>query len=341
MAPGGSAAQSARARDVTRVTGCVIAWMPNNQRTTSLAKALGFDVVLLGRRGYRRPWTAPMTYPFLAVRTLAYLATKRPRSIVIVAPPVVAALVAWPVALALGATMAIDIHSGALLDRRWRWTVPALRWVARRSNAAIVTLPSLAARLGAGVEPIIMQAPFAAVAADLPRHSRRSSVGSGKVVAVCGWGQDEPIEELAEAARGEPWELKITGRARRHVDLPPNVSLTGFLPESDFMRILAEADAVVVLTVREETTLSGIWEALMAGRPLVTSGTKSVREALGPRFTYVDPQAGSIRGGVRHTLEEGERAQELSRAVARDVRRATLQQVDDLRQKLMPGQPLR
>jgi hypothetical protein len=45
---------------VTRTRGMVIAWMPRNQRTRSLAAALGYEAVLVGRPGYRHPWSAPL-----------------------------------------------------------------------------------------------------------------------------------------------------------------------------------------------------------------------------------------------------------------------------------------
>ncbi len=82
------------------------------------------------------------------------------------------------------------------------------------------------------------------------------------VVAICGWGQDEPIEDLLASAVGRPWHLAITGRPRATPELPRNVQLTGFLEDEAYGRLLESADLVVVLTTRDETLLSGAWEAL-------------------------------------------------------------------------------
>ena len=322
---------------MSRRPGSVIAWMPRNQRSASLATALGFELRLLGRKGYRRPWTAPIFYPLLALRTIGHLVAARPRAVIVVAPPFVASLVALPVARLLGARVAIDIHSGAFMDRRWQWSVPILVRLGQMSDAAIVTLPSLAARLGASATVVTLPAPWAAVAAEpgAPPPAPRPTAGP-TVVAVCGWGDDEPIEALIEAATGEDWRLVITGNPRRQLVLPSNAMTTGYLADAEYLRLLSEASIVVVLTTREETTLSGVWEAVMLGRPLVTSGTRSLRETLGPEITYVDPVPASIRAGVARVLANPAAAEAASQNVARVVRQATHEQLERLRAALVP-----
>ena len=127
----------------TRRRGVVIAWMPVSQRSTTIADRLGYDLVLVGRSGFRRAWTAPFAYPLSAVRTMAALVRLRPRAAIIAVPPFVAPLVAWPFLAVLRAPFAVDVHSGAVLDRRWRWSLGLVAAVARSSVAAIVTLPTL------------------------------------------------------------------------------------------------------------------------------------------------------------------------------------------------------
>ncbi len=274
--------------------------MPVSRRSETLAERLGFDLLLLGRSGFRRPWTAPFAYPAMAVRTVAALVRRRPRAAVVVAPPFVAPLVAVPIMVVLRGRLAVDIHSGALLDRRWRWAVPILAWLCRRSELALVTLDDLGSRLRRmGVETATVPDPLPRFDTMLPPRQP-----GNRVVAICGWGDDEPIESLVDAARGKPWQLRITGRPRRALDLPPNVELTGFLADDAFVRAVADADVVVVLTTRDATLLSGAWEALALGRPLVLSATKALRATFGPGPTYVESTPAGIAEGIQRVLAE-------------------------------------
>jgi hypothetical protein len=283
--------------------GLVIAWMPVSQRSTTIASRAGFELVLLGRSGFRRPWSAPFAYPALTWRTIRALVSRRPDRIVVIAPPVFAPLVVLPIARVLGARVAIDLHSGALLDRRWRWAVPLLMWLARRSTAAVVTLPSLAADLEArGVRTIVLGDPLpdlgSAVAAAAAATANPVDGTRPEVIAICGWGDDEPLEALVAAAQGQPWKLALTGRPRRPLALPDGVRLTGFLDDAAYATALAGAAAIVVLTTRDETLLSGAWEAIAVGRPLVLSDTAALRSTFRDGPIYVGDDAASIAAGI-------------------------------------------
>ena len=289
--------------------GLVIAWMPVSRRSTTIAAQAGFELILLGRSGFRRPWSAPFAYPTLAWRTIRFLASSRPDRIIVVAPPVFAPLVVLPIARMLGARVAIDLHSGALLDRRWRWAVPLLTWLARRSTAAVVTLPSLAAGLEArGVRTIILPDPLPDLAPAPVTTAAGTDTERPEVVAICGWGDDEPLEALVAAAAGRRWRLAITGRQRRPLEAPTGVRLTGFLDDSAYADSLARAAAIVVLTTRDETLLSGAWEAIAIGRPLVVSDTAALRSTFRDGPTYVGDDAASIAAGIDAAVDDPEAA---------------------------------
>ena len=110
------------------------------------------------------------------------------------------------------------------------------------------------------------------------------------MVAVCSWAADEPIDALLEAARGRPWRsAHHLGWLNREVEPGPNVELTGFVADEDYAALLVRADAVVVLTTREDTLLSGAWEAIALGRPLVLSDTAALRGTFEVGPAYVRP----------------------------------------------------
>ncbi len=314
-----------RAMPISRASrrrGVVIAWMPVSQRSSTIAERLGYDLVLIDRSGFRRAWTAPLVYPVSAFRTIAALVRLRPRAAIVAVPPFVAPLVALPFLLVLRARLAIDVHSGAVLDRRWRWSLGILGWVGRRSVAAIVTLPSLEAPFRSrGVTTMVIPDPLPDLVVQQSSAPSDLDVGGRPlVVAVCGWGLDEPIEALVDSATDRPWGLVLTGRVRRELDPPPNVTLAGFLDDEAYVRLLAAADAVVVLTERDDTLLSGAWEAIALERPLVLSGTTALRTTFGDGIAYVDPHAASIAAGIEAVLADPDAATSVARLRTRFAR---------------------
>jgi glycosyltransferase involved in cell wall biosynthesis len=281
-------------------------------RCQTLAERLDLDVALMGSTGFRRRWTAPFRYPVLAIRSAWLVLRRRPRALIVVSPPFIAGLVLVPLARRLGARVAVDLHSAALLDRSWKPFLAIQHWACRAAGAAVVTLPSLAARLEPyGIQTIVLPDPLPEMPGTQAQGPAIPGLGP-LVVAVCGWGDDEPIEALVEAARGAAWRLAVTGRPTRRLDLPANVSLTGFLSPPEYPALLRAADAIVVLTTRDDTLLAGAWEALVVERPLVLSGTAALRATFGPDLTYVAPDADSIRSGVEQVLADPERARDVT-----------------------------
>jgi glycosyltransferase involved in cell wall biosynthesis len=127
------------------------------------------------------------------------------------------------------------------------------------------------------------------------------------VVAVCGWGDDEPLEALVAAAAGSAWRLTLTGRPRRPLPHGGNVRLAGFLDDRAYHALLAAADLIVVLTERDDTLLSGAWEALAHGRPLLVSATSSLRATFGDEVARAGSTAESIRACIDDALADEER----------------------------------
>jgi hypothetical protein len=215
-------------------------------------------------------------------------------------------MIVVPIARLAGARVAIDIHSGAFLDRRWRWSMPILRLLASWTSANVVTLQSLARRMGrASDRTIVLPDPLPSFPAPAERDSAEPLLhpdAQPTVVAIAGWGDDEPMRELAEAATDQPWNLLITGKPRWKLDLPLNASLTGFLTEEAYSETLRRADVLVVLTTRPETLLSGAWEGIALHKALVLSSTNALRETFGDSVVYSDPTAESIRSGVSSAL---------------------------------------
>jgi len=114
---------------------------------------------------------------------------------------------------------------------------------------------------------------------------------------------------VIEAARtlGAAIEWRITGNTKRadpHLvrNLPPQVRLTGYLSESDYVALLAHADVLVDLTLRDDCLLCGAYEAVALGKPLVTSDTQALRDYFRRGAVYTKPDAMSIANAVSDAL---------------------------------------
>ncbi len=96
----------------------------------------------------------------------------------------------------------------------------------------------------------------------------------------------------------------VTGRPRGDLSAwPPNLTPTGFLSDVAYWRQLARSAAVAVLTTRPETLLSGGYEALVLGRPLVTSDHAALRGYFGDAAVYAHAEPASLAGAVRTALD--------------------------------------
>ena len=62
---------------------------------------------------------------------------------------------------------------------------------------------------------------------------------------------------------------------------PANLTATGFLSDDDYWRQLRVRPSIVVLTTRPATLLSGGYEAMAVGRPLVISDHGVLRDYFG------------------------------------------------------------
>ncbi|HXG40231.1 MAG TPA: glycosyltransferase, partial [Candidatus Limnocylindrales bacterium] len=253
-------------------------------------------------RGLR---AAPLKYPRQLVATLALLAGRRPRVVLVQSPPSFATWVVAAYAAATGAAFVVDAHSDAF--ERPIWTRPRflVRLVARRAAATIVTnahwarlveswggraltVPSVPARFEPGPPP---------------------PLGPGFDVAVVNtWARDEPIEAVLAAAEELPEvTFHVTGRtepvARLGRPVPPNVRFVGFLPEPTYYGLLAGARAVMCLTTRDHTMQNGACEALALGVPIVTSDWPVLRTYFDRGTVHVDNTPAGIVAGIRRLID--------------------------------------
>jgi glycosyltransferase involved in cell wall biosynthesis len=272
-----------------------------------LASALGGTSHLIHYLGFKRPFHAPIKYGIQLLETFHRLRRDQTELILVASPPVFAALTVWAYCRLHGARYVIDAHTGVFDDPRWTWLLPLSRFLARGAVANIVTNRHLADQVGAwGAKALIIPDVPVQFAAVPPAR-----LGAGVHVAVVNtFSQDEPLEEiLAAAARLPDVRFHVTGdpgHARRAcpAQLPTNARYTGWLSDEDYAALLFASDAVMCLTTHDHTMQRGAYEAMAAGKPLITSQWQLLRETFDEGTVHVPAVAAQIADAVLWTMKE-------------------------------------
>ena len=284
----------------------VLAWSRVEGRARDLAASLHGEARTFYSLGIIRRELVPLRYALNAVRSLAFLARRRPRAVVVSNPPVFAGLLALAYGKFARAPVALDSHPGSFGlngSEPGRIFLPVHRWMVRRSPLTLVVGDDLAKQVERwGGRPLVVHEapPTWSVAPLGPLPLRPSVLIAGQLAP------DEPVVEAVAAARLVPeLDLVVTGDLRRAPGLqasaPENVSFVGFLPDADYVRALELAQVVLVLSVNPSAIMRAACEAVYAGRILVASDSPYRRKVF-PWAVHVENDAASIAAGLRSAV---------------------------------------
>jgi glycosyltransferase involved in cell wall biosynthesis len=147
---------------------------------------------------------------------------------------------------------------------------------------------------------------------------RLSLSGVYNVACITSYGRDEPVVPIIDAVRQlKDCTVYMTGNARKlpsaiRGQLPPNLILTGFLSDEDYVALLRSVDLILDLTCRENCLVCGAYEAVAVEKPMVISNTKVLKEHFSKGAVY----AGHDQDSIILAIEEGlSRQSELSLGV--------------------------
>ena len=287
-----------------------IAW-ESQRRSRELASYFGCSL-------HEITVTGALRYPASIFRTVALLLKHRPRVVFVQNPSMVLAslVVFW--SLCSKSLSVVDRHTTFLLNRTsgitpWLIAFRAMhRFTLRYADVTIVTNAHLAQLVReAGGNPVVLpdKLPTLAAAKDVP-----SLIGRGlkNVLLISSFADDEPISEVVDAMSliRHPREvhLFISGRvkisfSRLVATAPTNVTFTNYLSEADYVSLVQTVDVVVALTTSDHTMLCGCYEAVAAGKPLVTSDKEVLREYFTAAL-FADNSAAGIAAAIDAALGE-------------------------------------
>lgn len=208
-----------------------------------------------------------------------------------------------------GIPIVVDAHNAGIFPAEGRNKLLAYvsSWIIRRAMLTIVTTESF-------VEVVESRGGSAIAVPDplpvLPVSERPSPVSArARVFFVCTWAADEPYLEVINAADqlSEEADFFVSGKLKDDINLPEvsdNVTLCGFLSDTDFYKQMHDADIVVDLTNREDCLVCGAYEAVSLGRPLLLSDTVALRNYFSKGTRFTDNSASDIAIKIRGMMKD-------------------------------------
>ncbi len=278
----------------------------SQRRNRELAAALGIelyewaDIDAIGSRAKK--------YSVGLLRTCRLLLRKRPRLVVCMNPSLVLAFFLVLVKRIGRFRVFVDAHNAGLQPLEGKSTLlnRLSGFILRHADLTIVSNDNLRAeveaRRGRGFT-LPDRIP------DLPTNLGRDLPGKSNLLFICSYAADEPYANVFEAARGLDRDITVyvTGDYGKlqsvPPDLPENVTLTGFLPEEEFVALLNSADAIIDLTTRENCLVCGAYEATALGKPMVLSDTAALRQYFDAGAVYTRHTAAALRQSFLTVIE--------------------------------------
>jgi glycosyltransferase involved in cell wall biosynthesis len=248
------------------------------------------------------------------LRTARILFKVRPEFLFVQNPSMVLAVLACVHGWMTRTFVVVDRHTTFRLNKppsrapRVVVFMTASRFTIKHADLTIVTNQQLAEIVQAhGGRPFILPDPLPV----LRRSEEEPNAEAFSVLFISSYGEDEPLGEVLEGARSlvdEGVKIFITGNEKKAdpelvAGAPPNVEFTGFLSDQEFVDRLFSSDAVMVLTTHDAVMLCGCYEAVSAGKPLITS-KKTVLEEYFTGSVFVESDGESIADGIRSVKED-------------------------------------
>lgn len=279
-----------------------ILWAPYEKRTTFFARRLGATLYNVHYLRYKQPLYAPFKYPPQCLKTWAILARQRPSAVYVMNPPVVAAWSVYVYCRLARADLVMDTHPPALYSRKWGWSVPLQRALARRAFVNIVDQERFRRLFeGWGARAVVLSDP----PVNLPAAARSEAPDPDFTITVIStFASDEPLAPVLDAAQRVPdvrfFVLGDPSRADKNLlhAAPDNVVFTGYLLGEAYWRRLTASRCVMALTTYPHSLLGGAQEGMAAGKPLLLSRQPALTEFFSKGAVFVDHSTEGIVQGI-------------------------------------------
>ena len=126
---------------------------------------------------------------------------------------------------------------------------------------------------------------------------------------------DEPYEQVIQAAHelGPDVHIHVTGNYRKAnldpVSVPANVTLLGYVSESEYVTLLNSVDATMDLTTRDNCLVCGAYETVAVGKPQILSDTSAIRQYFRKGVIYTQHPVESLIDSIKAIIERKDHLQ--------------------------------
>jgi glycosyltransferase involved in cell wall biosynthesis len=279
-----------------------ITWAPSNTRSSSLAKAIDFDPVFIGTTSkHKNSFFALFSYIGRTFKNMKLLLKYKPEIIVISNFHWIISFVNLAMGKLIGFKVILDSHSAAFDHPFYKYPKFLSYLFAKAALFSIVTNEIHKSIL-------VSHGAKAFILPDIPNEKDLYIANSEKIddkfniCFICTFNYDEPYLEVFKAAEYfDNTTIYVTGNYKNKITFPEqykNVVFTGFLSDNDFKILINKADAILVLTTRENTMQSGGSEAISVEKPLITSNTKMLKGYFKSGTLFVNNNSESIVQGI-------------------------------------------
>ena len=304
---------------ITTKKSLVIAWVPHSVRAEKIAHSLNSKIFIKGYQSKAKILSI-IKYIKLSINTMKVLQKEKPDVIICQLPPIFLAysvLVYKFLTFSTKPDMILDLHSASFF-KPWTYFGFMNEYLYKKSKQLIITNKQLTTAIDSKyknkvliLEDAIFRIPKTKIQTNptishLPHLSDYNNDKSFKVGIICSFAPDEPISEIIATAKQIP-DVKffITGDCNRinnkilnNDSTIENLYYTGFLEYDDYIKLISSMDAVIVLTKRDKTLLSGCSEAIMLEKPLITSNFEVLQKSYNKGTVFVDNSVQEIVNAV-------------------------------------------
>ncbi|MEN6571521.1 MAG: glycosyltransferase [Anaerolineaceae bacterium] len=281
----------------------VVFWGPHSNSSEQFARRLNAPLYLIHYFGWKKLWNAPFKYPLMWVKTWWLMSKQKPSAILVINTPVFAPLCVYLYCRLAGIPYAMNVHGHTLGGRRWGWSVPLQRFLARRAAVNLVGTTEYQNILNSWhAKTLFLEEPPIIIPAATGDLTDRPV--DFEVTVVSTFAGDEPLEPVLEAARMTPdVHYSILGDvrlAKRELldSAPVNVTFTGYLKGNAYWDQLRSSQAVMVLTTNPYSLVAGGSEGLYCGIPLILSRQPALVDYFTRGAVFVEHTPESLAEGV-------------------------------------------
>jgi glycosyltransferase involved in cell wall biosynthesis len=281
-----------------------IFWGPHSLSTEHYAQHLKARFYAIHYLQWKRPLLAPVKYPLMWLKTWALMLKQRPSSIFVINTPVFAPLCIYTYCLVARIPYVMNIHGHSFTGRRWGWSLPLQRFLARKALINLVDFTDYKRLFESwGAKVMILEDPPLDIHIQNPEQT--TNTDQFNVTVISTFAGDEPLDLVVEAVRQLPGvhcyilgdttlaDPKLLGNA------PENVVFPGYLKGDTYWNQLNSSQAIMTLTSNPDSLVAGGIEGMNLGKPLILSRQPVLVDYFTKGAVFVDHSTDSIAEGIR------------------------------------------